>query len=238
MAYSTELIKNDVAGKIHNLALDSIERGVLTLDEITKLLLHLKGKTQPMTYDRWKYLIVAIGFYSGMRLGEIVSLELEELDTELNTVRVMHTYSEKEEKLTLPKCGKTRETFPIPMELMQELTQYATLNDGGFIFPSIKLKDIPMRQKNVDRMLSKALEEIGISKEQQKERVIVFHSLRHTFTSVATGKGIDRALIQQSLGHSTMAMTQHYTHETEEARKNFAKATAGVIEYISEEKKA
>lgn len=231
VAYDTGLIRDDVASKIHNIPLDCTERGALTQEEAEKLLIHLKETTQPDTYERWKYLMISICYYTGMRIGEVEALQVSDF-TSLNTIIVSHNYSEEEEKLTPPKNKKTRETFPLPPQLVEEVLSYAKLNEGRFIFPSIRLKQFPMRKKNVERMFSKELAAIGISEEEQKKREIVLHSLRHTFTSIASGKVKDKTLVQQSLGHSTMAMTKHYTHETDEARQNFAAATAGLIKYV------
>ena len=39
-----------------------------------------------------------------------------------------------------------------------------------------------------------------------------FHSLRHTFVSRCVAAGVDRAVVQALVGHSTARMTEHYTH--------------------------
>lgn len=55
----------------------------------------------------------------------------------------------------------------------------------------------------------------GISEEDQEERNLSFHSLRHTFNSAIRGKIEDKTL-RAIVGHESEAMTEHYTHESEE----------------------
>ena len=44
-----------------------------------------------------------------------------------------------------------------------------------------------------------------------------FHSLRHTFVSLAANAGVPLPVVQSIVGHSSTAMTRHYYHENEEA---------------------
>ena len=46
-----------------------------------------------------------------------------------------------------------------------------------------------------------------------------FHSLRHTFVSLAANAGAPFALVQSIVGHSTAEMTRHYFHENDDALK-------------------
>ena len=44
-----------------------------------------------------------------------------------------------------------------------------------------------------------------------------FHSLRHTFVSIAANSGVPIHIIQSIVGHESRAMTWHYYHENETA---------------------
>lgn len=50
----------------------------------------------------------------------------------------------------------------------------------------------------------------------RRERNIVFHSFRHYYVTKATGSVFDESLLRKSVGHSSSAMTDAYTHITEE----------------------
>ncbi len=49
---------------------------------------------------------------------------------------------------------------------------------------------------------------------------VSFHSLRHTFVSLAANAGVPLAIVQAIVGHSNPAMTRHYFHESTDALKN------------------
>jgi hypothetical protein len=51
----------------------------------------------------------------------------------------------------------------------------------------------------------------------KKRALVSFHSLRHTFVSLAANAGVPMALVQSIVGHSTVDMTRHYFHESESA---------------------
>ena len=55
----------------------------------------------------------------------------------------------------------------------------------------------------------------GITEKARKERNVNFHSLRHTFNSAMRGKINDKSL-RAIVGHESEAMSNLYTHETEE----------------------
>ena len=43
-----------------------------------------------------------------------------------------------------------------------------------------------------------------------------FHSLRHTFVSLAANAGVPLTIVQSIVGHTSIAMTRHYYHEYED----------------------
>ena len=51
----------------------------------------------------------------------------------------------------------------------------------------------------------------------RKRALVSFHSLRHTFVSLAANAGVPLAVVQSIVGHSTVDMTRHYFHESENA---------------------
>ncbi len=58
-----------------------------------------------------------------------------------------------------------------------------------------------------------------------------FHSLRHTFVSLQAERGTPQSTVQAIVGHGSPAMTQHYTHITNEAAQQAAKVLdSGIID--------
>lgn len=69
---------------------------------------------------------------------------------------------------------------------------------------------------------------------KQKQRKIgrySFHSFRHTFCTFAANSGKDLSLVKAIVGHSAVAMTEHYTHFNLEAKRSVIEAIplTGVI---------
>ena len=70
----------------------------------------------------------------------------------------------------------------------------------------------------VSKLVRKTFEKAGIktsSEEKGWARArpdASFHSLRHTFVTRAIEAGVPSAIVRALVGHSTAAMTEHYTH--------------------------
>ena len=47
-----------------------------------------------------------------------------------------------------------------------------------------------------------------------------FHDLRHTFASRLVARGVDIVTVQKLLGHSTLSVTQRYTHSCDDRKRN------------------
>ncbi len=56
------------------------------------------------------------------------------------------------------------------------------------------------------------LESIGITKEQQKERNLTFHGMRHTFVTLARMAGLPDITVQALAGHKSAEMMNRYSH--------------------------
>lgn len=75
----------------------------------------------------------------------------------------------------------------------------------------------PLDRANVGKAFHKALERAGLPDMRP-------HDLRHTASTLLAARGVPPRDIQTLLGHSTMAMTEHYTHPTDEGRERVADA--------------
>ena len=55
-----------------------------------------------------------------------------------------------------------------------------------------------------------------------------FHSLRHTFVSLAANAGVPLPIVASIVGHSSTAMTRHYYHENEDALRQAVAAIPAI----------
>ena len=125
-----------------------------------------------------------LGFYSGLRISEIVNLEPRNINFEQGTILVEEGKGGKDGITRLP---------PMFRKEMLEL---------------MPLKKI-VKQRALQKAFMKACEESGIILQKP---TIHFHSLRHGFCTHAVEKGIDITRVQVLARHENIATTNIYTH--------------------------
>jgi len=130
-------------------------------------------------------LILLILFYTGMRVSELVNLKKEDIMLKEGFIRVHG------------KGGKER-IVPIPNFLIKELEEYLREVKEEKVF------NISTRQ--IERLVKKYAEKAGIKKK------VTPHVFRHSLATLLLTNGIDIRYIQELLGHSSLSITQIYTH--------------------------
>lgn len=228
-AFRTGLVSANESERIRNVRIDSESYGVLAKAE-TQILLGYLDETYPVgTYERYRYLTVAVALQSCAREGEIVALRpssLRKCDS-FYTIDITSSWNSKEGEKS-PKNGKARESV-LSLDLGEELLDYAKSNpyqkDDGYIFfseldPSKPL-DKDMVREGFYEDLDKAL---GISTDTRLERNITFHSIRHT-AIVSLNQITNKREIKLATGHSSDSVFNVYAgHQTEEDLKKLADA--------------
>lgn len=233
-AYRQEIINDNIGQRLKGIKRTDKEKGILTEQESIALIKHLKDSTQPNTYERWKYLITAIMYYSGMRNNEVTTLKADciEIKNEQDSfIHVRHGYN-RHDGVKAPKNGKAR-TTTIPTELAKEILEYSKFNpDDGFIFFSIADRTKPFNDKHIRTNFNEALKAIGISDKERDARNLTAYSLRHGFNTAMVNSGLSEVEIRTVTGHSDMAMTMHYLHTTEESLMKQAEVRSKAIPFV------
>lgn len=166
----------------------------LTVDEVFALLAASHGEDEASQRDE---AVLELLYSSGLRVSELVGLNVSDLDLKDETVRV------------LGKGGKER-IVPVGTKAREALERYLTLrvstprNIATAIFLNRSGDRISVR--SVERMVTKYLRRAGIQK------AVTPHVLRHTFATHLLGAGADMRGIQELLGHASLSTTQRYTH--------------------------
>jgi integrase len=132
---------------------------------------------------------------TGMRIGEIVALEWNDVDFERKIIVVRRSYGGR------TKSGKVR-YVPINSKLLSILEACSKNRKSDLVFPD---KDGNMRSIDFRTEMKRAAKKAGI-------RRIRMHDLRHTFASNYVIKGGNILSLQKILGHSTINMTLRYAH--------------------------
>ncbi len=205
---------NPMAG-IERFNAEEIGRGIPTESEVKQL---LKVDWLNETYK----LAFKLGIYCGLRAGEISGLRVCDLDLDADLIHVRHSWNDTD-GLKCPKNTDIRD-LPIDHDTLEELYAMAKKNpnfsDLSYVFFSTVKPEQPCWPSYYVDGLYDALEKIGVSEEQRKERNIVFHSLRH-FCATILSQRTDLKTVQAVMGHRSEDMSKHYSnHETQEKLDN------------------
>ncbi|MCX7919629.1 MAG: tyrosine recombinase XerC [bacterium] len=164
----------------------------LTQDELKKLL-SAPNINDPIGIR--DLAILTLFSYTGMRLSELVHLNLQDVNLQERFVRVMGK-------------GSKERIIPLVAPVIKVLSDYLDIRpfvDNDALFLSSLKKRISPRM--VQYLVNKYRIKAGISQEKFSP-----HKLRHTFATMLHGKDVDLIDIQALLGHSSVATTQIYTH--------------------------
>ena len=174
---------------------------VLNLSQMEQLLEMPLKLDQPSRAKPWQAVrdvaVMELFYSSGLRVSELVALDVKDVDFVSNTVRVM---------------GKGRKERMVPigsyaMKAIQIYRQQAGVHTGP-LFLNKSLKRLSVR--SVQMLLQKylAASDIGFK--------VTPHKLRHSFATHLLDAGADLRSVQALLGHASLSTTQIYTHVTKE----------------------
>ena len=173
---------------------------------------------------------------AGLREGELLGLKWDDLDLDSGTLSVRRTLSEARSGrfFEAPKNGKGR-SISLTQQAVEALRGHrkrqseerqrlgALWQDNDLVFPS--QKGTPMNAKNLTaRSFKPLLERAGLP------RTVRLHDLRHTCATLLLGKGVHPKIVQELLGHATIAITlDTYSHVLPNMQGEAVSAMEGVL---------
>ncbi|MBD0283873.1 MAG: tyrosine-type recombinase/integrase [Flavisolibacter sp.] len=157
-----------------------------------------KGKTER--------LLLLLFYYTGMRLSEVINLKEVGVNFSNHTIKV------------LGKGNKER-IIPVSVELLQAIKNH---REGK------RALKMPLKSENLlvtEKGTSLSPRSVYASVKKYLSLVTTIdkrspHVLRHTFATHLTNNGADLNAVKELLGHSSLAATQVYTHNTIEKLKH------------------
>ena len=209
-AYNNELIQKDVSSGWTFYTPEYKKRAILTKEMANAVFKVDWG-------SRSAKVAAMLSMVSGMRIGEIQALRLEDVGDDF--IAVNHNWTEKD-GLKSPKNGEARKVFvPFPF-IISELRNFGRSNPftsgAGFIFFG-KVPDKPIDNKTFRKYFRRALVSAGM--DQQEANTFSFHSWRHFYTTYMLDRVSEKSL-QTQTGHKTREMLEHYAdHQTLEEMK-------------------
>ena len=196
-------------------------RRELTVDELRTVCNAAEGEMR---------LLFALGIYTGLRLGDCVTLRWGEVDTTRNIIRrIPNKTARRNPKPVLVPLHPTLKAIleEIPADDRQDyvLPEFAALYFKSTSEMSKRVHEhfeacgVRTQKPGTGYVIQKDAK----GKEQRVytgKRAVVevgFHSLRHTFVSLCRDANAPLAVVEAIVGHSNPAMTRHYTHVGEAA---------------------
>jgi site-specific recombinase XerD len=138
--------------------------------------------------------ILMLIYSAGLRVGEVVKLKPEDIDSERGLIHIKGSKGRKDRYTILSQTA---------LKVLREY--YNQYKPRKWLFEGAKPgRNITVR--TVQAIFKKACKKEGINKE------VSVHSLRHSFATHLLESGVDLRYIQELLGHKNSKTTEIYTH--------------------------
>ena len=189
-----EYIKEDVAESVSRPKLEKKLPNTLDIEEVN-ILLDIKPVT---VFDYRNKCMLELLYGTGLRISELLSLTINDIDTINATVRCIGK-------------GDKERIVPINDYIIESLNNY--LKVRGELLKRKTTKELFLN-KNGDKLDRKGFNKIlyKILLEKGLNTNVTPHTLRHSFATHLLEFGADLRVIQELLGHSDISTTTIYTH--------------------------
>lgn len=158
--------------------------------------------------------ILALIYSSGLRVGEVTMLNINDIDSERMMIKIRQGKGKKDRYVMLSET--------ILLQLRNYFIEY---RPNKWLFEGAN-KQEHISERTVQKIFRNACGKAGIRKE------VTVHSLRHSFATHLLESGTDLRYIQELLGHSSSKTTEIYTHVT---NKNITKIKSPLDDIMGSE---
>jgi site-specific recombinase XerD len=189
LLYKEVLPKTDIVSNIPRPKKDNRLPSVLSQSQVIQIL-------QATNNEKHKTILFLI-YSAGLRVGEVVRLKSEDIDSSRMLVKV-----------NKGKGAKDRYTLLSQIALDQLRKYYKLYKPESWLFPSTKKGN-----HITERSVQKVFENCCIKAKLNKN--VSVHTLRHSFATHLLESGVDLRYIQELLGHASTKTTEIYTHVTQ-----------------------
>jgi integrase/recombinase XerC len=191
-----ELVKASPAATTVSPKLDRRLPSFLTVDEARRLV-ESPDLSQPQGQrDR---ALLELLWASGLRVSELVNMDLEQVNLATNEIRVWGK-------------GSKERVVLIGAPAARALTAY--IEHGRRELLSGKKSTALFVNRYGQRILARRVQKILAKYSRKIEKSVHPHILRHTFATHLLDGGADLKVVQELLGHADLSSTQIYTHVT------------------------
>ena len=214
-AFQKGLIESDPAIRLISPKVNKTLPKVLGQKQATALMQTaaiLEDEENSMALRMRDHAILEVLYSSGIRVGELTGLDIKDLDFSRCTMRVIGK-GNKERVVPFGQPAKDA----LRRYLDKSRFEFINEKSGNALFVGSRGKRLDTRQ--VRRIVTSAILRVEGAPD------ISPHDLRHSAATHMLEGGADLRIVQELLGHSSLATTQKYTHVTiERLREVFANA--------------
>lgn len=173
------------------------EMNFWTKEEFDKFIDAIMNKQQ-------SYMAFMTLFWTGIRIGELLALNVADVDFEKRTISIMKSYQRMggRDVITEPKTPKSKRVIAIPQFLAVDLQDYVNSMYG------VQGEDrlFPITKYYLEHEMQRGIKESGVKR-------IRIHDLRHSHASLLVEMGFSPLKIANRLGHEKIETTLNtYSH--------------------------
>jgi integrase/recombinase XerC len=162
-------------------------------------------------------LIIDLFYSTGIRRSELINLEIQNIDLENDTIKVL---GKRNKERIIPILSNVKENVAL---YIKERNFVTDAKSNKYLF--LKINGVKLNDSLVYRIINYYFSNVS---EKVKRSP---HILRHTFATHLLNNGADINSVKELLGHSSLASTQVYTHNSlSELKKVYAGAHPRTIE--------
>ncbi|HEY5533730.1 MAG TPA: site-specific integrase [Ignavibacteria bacterium] len=153
-------------------------------------------------YPLKEFIIFAL--HTAMRLGEIVNIQMKEIDFENRIIQINNKDSYKTKSGQNRSIGISDELFDVLMNIIYSGNVINYFNPDKYLFANEK--GFPYRRNYISMEFKKLIRKLGLNDN------LCFHCLRHSALSNLIQNGADIETVKTIAGHSTIRVTENYLH--------------------------
>jgi len=192
-------IQGNPAAEVASPKLEKTIPTYLLVDEVFRL---LESPAREKTLDVRNLAILEVLYSSGIRVGELVALNLSSMDFDERILRVIGKGNKERIVPIGKKALKAVKEYLQKTATMRRRLGYASENAPLFL----NVRGGRLSARTVARITKRKALDRGLSPEVSP------HSMRHSFATHLLDGGADLRSVQELLGHASLSTTQKYTH--------------------------
>lgn len=151
--------------------------------------------------------ILELLYATGIRVSELTSIQLKDVDFSLSILRVM---GKGRKERYVPFGQFAHEALQLYVTDARPILMKKQQHDSLFV----NMRGEPLTARGVRYILNEMV------KKTELTTTIYPHMIRHTFATHLLNQGADLRTVQELLGHASLSSTQVYTHVTKEHLRN------------------